>query len=168
VFVRAEVAPSASAVLVKRLDDRAGDSAALRNLVAVLVGPFPDRLVLVAVRPARGSSAAGGDTAGGAATDAGGDVQYGENLWRRRFAPLLATAVLLVVAYLAVDNLAALYGVTPGTGPARIVPIALVAVFAAGTACGLILRRSKPEVYEGIGRGARSATASASGLSAIL
>jgi amino acid transporter len=93
---------------------------------------------------------------------------HGENLWQRRIAPLIATAVLLVVAYLAVDNIAGLYGVTPGTGPARIVPVALLVIFAAGTAWGLILKRTKPEVYEGIGRGARSATATASGLSAIL
>ncbi|GAA3914179.1 APC family permease [Actinoplanes auranticolor] len=93
---------------------------------------------------------------------------HGENLWQRRIAPLIATAVLLVVAYLAIDNLAGLYGVTPGTGPARIVPLALLAIFAAGTTWGLILRRTKPAIYEGIGRGARSATASASGLSAIL
>ncbi|GAA3948249.1 APC family permease [Actinoplanes auranticolor] len=94
--------------------------------------------------------------------------RHGESLWQRRIAPLLATVVLLVVAYLAVDNLAGLFGVTPGTGPARIVPLALVAIFAAGTAWGLILQRTRPEVYEGIGRGARSATASTSGLSAIL
>ncbi|MEU8231859.1 APC family permease [Actinoplanes sp. NPDC048967] len=93
---------------------------------------------------------------------------HGENLWQRRIAPLLATAILLAVAYLAIDNLAGLYGVTPGTGPARIVPIALLLIFAAGTTWGLILRRTRPDVYEGIGRGARSATASTSGLSAIL
>ena len=58
--------------------------------------------------------------------------------------------------------------VLPGTGPARIVPIALLLIFAAGTTWGLILRRTRPDVYEGIGRGARSATASTSGLSAIL
>jgi amino acid transporter len=93
---------------------------------------------------------------------------HGENLWQRRITPLIATAVLLVVAYLAVDNIAGLYGVAPATGPARIVPIALLLIFAAGTAWGLILKRTKPEVYQGIGRGARSATATASGLSAIL
>ena len=92
---------------------------------------------------------------------------HGEGLWQRLIAPLFATVVLLVVAYLAVDNLAGLYGVDPGTGPARVVPIALLLIFAAGTAWGLILQRTKPDVYEGIGRGARSATAS-SGLSAIL
>ncbi|GFJ93264.1 hypothetical protein [Phytohabitans rumicis] len=74
--------------------------------------------------------------------------------------------ILLGVTYLAVDNLAAMYGVEAGTGPARVAPIAYLVIFAAGTAWGLILKRTKPTVYEGIGRGTRSATAS--GLSTIL
>jgi amino acid transporter len=92
--------------------------------------------------------------------------KHGEKLWQRLVAPAIASVVLLVVAYLALDNLAALYGVDPGTGPARIVPIALTLIFAVGTAWGVVLKRTQPQVYEGIGRGARSATAS--GLSAIL
>ncbi|MCM4078293.1 APC family permease [Paractinoplanes hotanensis] len=92
---------------------------------------------------------------------------HGENMWQRRIAPLLATVVLLLVAYLAVDNLAGLYGVDPGTGPARVVPIALLLIFAGGTVWGLILKRTQPEIYEGIGRGARSSTAT-SALSAIV
>ncbi|MFC7527555.1 APC family permease [Actinoplanes sp. GCM10030250] len=89
----------------------------------------------------------------------------GESWWRRLVAPLIATMVLLFVTILAVDNLAGLYGVAPGTGPARIVPIALLCVFAAGTGWGLILKSRNPQVYAGIGRGTRSTTASA--LSAI-
>jgi amino acid transporter len=92
---------------------------------------------------------------------------HGENLWQRLIAPAIATLVLLVVAYLAIDNLAALYGVEPGTGPAKIVPIILLLTFAAGTVWGLILKHTYPQVYQGIGRGARSVTATASGLSAI-
>jgi amino acid transporter len=92
----------------------------------------------------------------------------GEKLWNRCIAPLIATVILLVVSYLAVDNLAGLFGVDPGTGPARIVPLAYLAIFAAGSVWGLILKRTKPYVYDGIGRGTRSATASASGLSTIL
>lgn len=92
----------------------------------------------------------------------------GESLWQRRIAPLLATVILLFVAYLAIDNLPTLFGVEPGTGPARVVPIALGLIFAAGTCWGLILKHVNPAVYEGIGRGTRSATAtSSSGLSAI-
>ncbi|GLH99870.1 APC family permease [Phytohabitans aurantiacus] len=90
----------------------------------------------------------------------------GENLWQRLIAPFVASVILLGVTYLAVDNLAALFGVEPGTGPARVVPIAYLVIFAAGTGWGLILKRRNPAVYDGIGRGTRSATAS--GLSAVL
>jgi amino acid permease len=93
---------------------------------------------------------------------------HGENLWHRRIAPLIATVILLFVSYLAVSNLATLFGVEPGTGPAKVVPIAFLLIFAAGTAWGLILRRTRPAVYQGIGRGTRSAVAAPSGLSAIL
>ena len=65
--------------------------------------------------------------------------------------------ILLVVAYLAIDNLPTLYGVDPGTGPARFVPAAFLTIFAAGTVWGLILRHTNPTVYRGIGRGTRSA-----------
>lgn len=91
-----------------------------------------------------------------------------ENLWRRRVAPLLATALLLVVSYLALDNLPTLYGVPAGTGPALVVPVAFLLIFAAGTGWGLILKHTKPQVYEGIGRGTHSATATASSLPATL
>ena len=90
----------------------------------------------------------------------------GENLWQRLIAPGIASMVLLVVSVLSLDNLALQYGVDPGTGPARIVPLAVLLIFAAGTTWGLILKRLNPAVYDGIGRGTRSATAT--GLSAIL
>jgi amino acid transporter len=92
----------------------------------------------------------------------------GENLWRRLIAPLIAAALLLWVSYLAVVNLAALYGVDPGTGPSRIAPIALAVTFAAGTVWALILKHTKPEVYHGIGRGARSTPAGDSALASVL
>ncbi|WP_229070841.1 APC family permease [Actinoplanes sp. DH11] len=92
---------------------------------------------------------------------------HGVGLWQRAVAPVIATVVLLVVAWLALDNLAALFGVEPGTGPARVVPIALLAVFAFGTLWGLALKRTNPLVYDGIGRGTRSAAATTSGLSTV-
>jgi amino acid transporter len=92
----------------------------------------------------------------------------GENLWRRLIAPLIASVILLGVSYLAVVNLAALYGVDPGTGPALVAPIALAVSFVAGIAWALVLKESKPDVYEGIGRGASSDAAGASGLAAVL
>ena len=92
----------------------------------------------------------------------------GETRWHRLFAPLIATGVLLVVSWLAVTNLPTLFGVGPGSGPARFVPVAFLVIFAAGTGWGLILRRARPDVYQGIGRGTRAAVAAPSGLSAIL
>ncbi|MFF5291895.1 APC family permease [Paractinoplanes globisporus] len=91
----------------------------------------------------------------------------GESLWHRLIAPGVASLILLGVSYLAVTNLGTLFGVDPGTGPARVVPIAALLIFVAGIAWGLILYRARPAVYQGIGRGTRSATA-ASGLSAVL
>src|SRR3712207_8980276 len=40
--------------------------------------------------------------------------------------------------------------------------------FVAGTAWGLVLKATKPQVYEGIGLGARSASASTTGFAAAL
>jgi amino acid transporter len=92
----------------------------------------------------------------------------GENLWRRFLAPLIASVVLAAGSYLAVVNLPALYGVDPGTGPALVGPIAMAAAFAVGIAWALVLRKTKPGVYQGIGRGASSNAAGVSGLAAVL
>ncbi|MEV6299859.1 APC family permease [Actinoplanes sp. NPDC051861] len=89
-----------------------------------------------------------------------------ETVWQRSIAPGIATVVLVVVATLAFANLDILFGVAPGSGPARIVPIAFLLIFTFGTCWGLVLRRTKPEVYDGIGRGTRS-TNTTSGLAAI-
>jgi len=91
----------------------------------------------------------------------------GENLWRRFIAPLVASGLLFWVSCLAVDNLAALYGVDPGTGPAIFGPIAMALFFAGGIIWALILKKAKPDVYEGIGRGTSTATAGASGLASV-
>lgn len=94
--------------------------------------------------------------------------RHGENVWRRLVAPLIASVLLVGVVYLAVDNLAALYGVEPGTGPALVAPIVMALVFAGGTGWGQYLKNARPDVYQGIGRGARSSAAGASGLAAVL
>jgi len=83
---------------------------------------------------------------------------HGENLWRRFIAPLIASGILLWVSSLAVVNLAALYGVDPGTGPAIFGPIAMAIAFVGGINWALILKQTKPLVYQGIGRGTSSAT----------
>jgi amino acid transporter len=81
----------------------------------------------------------------------------GEDTWHRLGAPLLATALLLVVTYLALTNLAVLFGVEPGSTPTWAVPLAYALLTLAGIGWALILRRSRPHVYAGIGLGARSA-----------
>lgn len=79
----------------------------------------------------------------------------GEKLWHRLIAPGIATVILLAGSYLAIDNLATLYG---APGPAEVVPLAALAIFAAGTAWGLILKGTRPAVYDGIGRGTHATT----------
>ena len=90
---------------------------------------------------------------------------HGESAWHRFGAPIIATVLLMVIAYLALTNLPALYGVDPGTGPALVVPIAYLGIFIGGIIWGLILKSSRPLVYNGIGLGTRSAVAGSSGLS---
>jgi amino acid transporter len=93
---------------------------------------------------------------------------HGESAWHRFGAPTIATALLLVISYLALTNLPTLYGVDPGTGPALVVPIAYLVIFLGGIIWGVILKNSRPLVYNGIGLGTRSAVASSSGLSDLL
>jgi amino acid transporter len=92
----------------------------------------------------------------------------GESAWHRFGAPTIATALLLIISYLALTNLPTLYGVDPATGPALVVPIAYAAIFLGGIIWGLILKNTRPAVYDGIGLGIRSAVAGSSGLSALL
>lgn len=94
--------------------------------------------------------------------------KHGENVWRRILAPLLAAVILLYLSVKAIESLPVQYNVAPGTGPAKAVPIVLLAIFAAGACWGLTLKYTNPKVYEGIGRGTRSATAGASGLATVL
>jgi amino acid transporter len=83
----------------------------------------------------------------------------GESVWRRFIAPVIATALLLVISYLAVTNLSTLYGVEPNTGPALVMPIVALIVLVLGVIWGLVLRQTRPEVYAGIGLGPDSAIA---------
>ncbi|WP_433717546.1 APC family permease [Actinoplanes sp. CA-051413] len=81
----------------------------------------------------------------------------GEDVWHRIGAPVLGTVLLLVVTYLALTNIAVLFGVEPGSTPTWAVPLAYAVLTLAGVSWALILRRSRPQVYRGIGMGARSA-----------
>src|SRR4051794_31110564 len=69
------VCANVSKLAVERLHDGGGDAPSFGDGVAVLGGPFPDGLILVAVRPARGGCAAGRDTPGGVTSETGGDCK---------------------------------------------------------------------------------------------
>jgi len=92
----------------------------------------------------------------------------GESVLHRVIAPIVGAVLLVVMSYLAVDNIATLLGVEPGSTPAVVVPLSFVVLFAAGTIWGLILRSSRPQVYAGIGLGARSVTGTPGGFAAGL
>jgi hypothetical protein len=77
----------------------------------------------------------------------------GESAWHRIGAPALATVLLVGVTYLAVTNIATLFGVDPGSAPTWAVPLAFGVVAVAGVVWALVLRPTRPAVYAGIGRG---------------
>ncbi|BCJ48897.1 amino acid permease [Actinoplanes sp. NBRC 14428] len=81
----------------------------------------------------------------------------GEDAWHRLGAPAIGTVLLLVMTYLALTNIATLFGVEPGSEPTWVVPLAYGVLTVTGVGWALILRRTRPVVYEGIGLGARSA-----------
>jgi amino acid transporter len=87
----------------------------------------------------------------------------GEDAWHRIGAPVLGTILLLVMSYLTLTNIATLFGVEPGSGPTWVVPVAFAVVSVAGILWALVLRSSRPDVYQGIGLGARSATSGGTG-----
>jgi len=77
----------------------------------------------------------------------------GENAWRRFLAPGLATIAFGTLGYLAVVNLAELLGVRPGDPLTRILPGAFGLAVLFGIGYGLVLRKTRPIVYAGIGLG---------------
>jgi amino acid transporter len=85
--------------------------------------------------------------------------QVNETPWRRVVAPILATACLAVVLFLALRNFRTLLG--PDAPDALVwgAPIVYLVVGILGIGWGLVLRGARPEIYDTIGLGARSATA---------
>jgi amino acid transporter len=77
-----------------------------------------------------------------------------ETRWSRLVAPLLATAALLVVVWLAVSQFATLLGVEERHPLRWGVPAGYLAVALLGAGWGLILRSSRADLYAGIGLGA--------------
>ncbi|MEV6305292.1 APC family permease [Actinoplanes sp. NPDC051861] len=82
----------------------------------------------------------------------------GEDVLHRIIAPVISSVLLLVMTYLAIDNIAGLLGVEPGSTPAIVVPASFFVLMAGGIIWALILRGSRPQVYAGIGLGARATT----------
>jgi len=82
----------------------------------------------------------------------------GEPLWHRLIAPVIATIALAVVLVLALDNFATLLGVKPDHVLAWAIPVAYLVATMLGIGWGLILKARRPDVYRGIGLGAKSAT----------
>jgi amino acid transporter len=91
----------------------------------------------------------------------------GEDFWHRIGAPGLGTVLLLGMSYLAFSNIDILFGVAPGSTVTWAVPLTFGVLMVAGAIWALILRSSNPQVYSGIGLGARSAT-TVGGFSAAL
>jgi amino acid transporter len=79
-----------------------------------------------------------------------------ENAWQRLIAPILGTLALGVIEYYVITEAASLLGQSAVDYPSLkwILPglIGIAAVL--GLIWGLILRSAKPDIYEGIGRGA--------------
>jgi len=82
----------------------------------------------------------------------------GEPLWHRLIAPVIATIALAIVLVLALDNFATLLGVKPDHVLAWAIPVAYLVATMLGIGWGLILKARRPDVYRGIGLGAKSAT----------
>ena len=87
---------------------------------------------------------------------------HGENTWRRSIAPVLAAILLVVTVFFGVANYDFLLGLPPDTFGADVLrwllPGLYVVLFLLGVWWAVYLRRSRPEVYEMIGRGANAAT----------
>lgn len=72
------------------------------------------------------------------------------SLWKSAVAPVLATAGLAVLTWLAIDNYSELLGDTGLLTKAFLV--GTFALFVAGAIVACVLRRTRPEVYQRIGR----------------
>ncbi|SCF32639.1 Amino acid transporter [Micromonospora purpureochromogenes] len=82
-----------------------------------------------------------------------------ETLWRRAIAPGLAALALAVIIVVALDNFATLLGVAPDSPLRWAIPAVYPVAALLGVLWGLVLRRSRPDVYARIGLGAESAAA---------
>jgi amino acid transporter len=81
-----------------------------------------------------------------------------ENMWQRAIAPGLATIVLLALVVLLIANFDSLLGTEPNSPLRWVFPAVVLAAGVIGVIWGAILRRSRPDVYEGIGLAATGFT----------
>ncbi|GAA2139007.1 APC family permease [Glycomyces algeriensis] len=81
----------------------------------------------------------------------------GESLWATRIAPVFAVVALLWVLYLSVLHFHTLLGVEKGSTLPVLVPILFAVLALLGAGWGAYLKRGRPEVYAGIGHGAKAA-----------
>jgi amino acid transporter len=77
-----------------------------------------------------------------------------ENVWQRAIAPGLATLVLLALVVLLVVNFDSLLGTDPNSPLRWLFPALVLASAVVGIIWGAVIRRTRPDVYEGIGRSA--------------
>ncbi len=80
--------------------------------------------------------------------------RQGETLWQRGIAPVLASAGLIVVVYLILDNFSGLLGVSPTSSLRWALPGVFGLFAVAGLVWALVLRSTRRQVYAAIGLGA--------------
>src|SRR4029450_5775958 len=95
-----------------------------------------------------------------------GSRQSDENVWQRLIAPALGTLALGTIEYYVITESASLLGPSAVTNPSLkwILPGLVGAAGVLGLLWGLVLRSTKPDIYEGIGRGAVGTPAEHSGM----
>jgi amino acid transporter len=82
--------------------------------------------------------------------------RHGESAWATRISPALSVVALAAVLWLSVLHFHTLIGVEKGSMLPVLVPILFAGLALLGAGWGLYLKRWRPEVYAGIGHGAKA------------
>lgn len=91
-----------------------------------------------------------------------------ENVWRGVVAPMTAGVLMAVVLYLAIDNFDTLLGVAPDAPVRWILPSLFGVVGVVGLLWALVMRRTRPDLYDTIGLGANASTGRAINLQTLV